>query len=206
MRIITVTACSDLHRGPIWSRANDATPGWAARWAKVLEPKLRLGDMDELWQFTRQEIGELAGTDVAGNHDASGPCKCKEIRLGDTLFLHGHQFDPWLVRWIGRPVSRLTRYAEYVWPDIDVKVGGWLKRKVRAGRYGDAERYIEKAAAYAKKRGARQIVFGHLHQRFDISRDGVHVVCTGCCCNGRLDFVPVTVCILEGEDDGLEST
>lgn len=198
MLCVRTLCCSDLHRGPAGHPATDATPGWAEAWASVDYPtwqefcpgrhdrfKIRLGDMDELIQFGPEDIGELAGTDVYGNHDKDGTCRRGELRFGNTIFLHGHQFDPWIVRWFGQSVARVAGWLECIWPDIDVK----------AGRYGDRERYIEKAAAYAKKRGATQAVFGHLHQRFEEDRDGVHVVCTGCCCNGHMDFVEVEVLV-----------
>jgi len=204
---ITAWVSSDLHNGPVGHPATDATPGWAEAWASIDAPtwaefwperhdsvKIRLGDMDELAQFSASEIGELVGTDVAGNHDAKGPCKRWEIKLGDTRFMHGSKpFDPWPLRWLGPPVCRVLRVAEWFWPDVDVTAGAWFQRKFRGGRYGERETYVRKAVAYAKKHGDRQIVFGHLHQRFEEDRDGVHVVCTGCCCNGHMDFVPVTV-------------
>jgi len=199
-----ITCCSDLHNGPVGHPATDATPGWRAAWAKVAQPKLRLGDMDELLQFRRNEIGEMAGTDVDGNHDA-GSCGCQEhwqeTSRGRTIFLHGHQFDPWWARLLGRPAAKAARLLEFFWPDADVKLAEWARRKSGLGRHGEADRYARKAAEYAAKHGARQIVFGHLHQRFErwvaVPRGNllaeVHVVCTGCCCNGRMDFVEVEV-------------
>lgn len=189
---LTITCCSDLHRGPAGHPATDATPGWAEAWSRIRGTKLRLGDMDELLQFTAEEIGALAGTDVDGNHD-EGSCGRREMRIGDTLFLHGHRFDHWSLRLLGPAVSRLFRRVERWWPDADLKATAWLQKALRGGRHGWREHYIRKATGYATKRGARQIVFGHLHQRFEVVGEGIRVVCTGSCVNGRLDFVPVEV-------------
>ena len=216
-----VTCCSDLHNGPTGHPATDATPGWLAAWAAVEGEKLRLGDMDELLQFTRSEIqrkarGGLASTDVAGNHDMANAgynpggtataweCwrwRWLELLINDTIFLHGHQFDPWWARVLGRPAAKAARVLEFFWPDADVKLAEWARRKSGLGRHGEADAYAQRAAEYAAKRSASQIVFGHLHQRFErwvVVRRGnlllrVHVVCTGCCCNGRMDFVEVEV-------------
>ena len=206
-----VTCCSDLHHGPVGHPANDETPGWAEAWAAVPQPKYRLGDMDELWQFNAEEIGELAWTNVYGNHDRR-PRSRAEICINDTIFVHGHQFDPRAIRWLGRPACWLVGRLERWWPDADMRLGAWLQKRFGGGRHGEAEVYARKAAEYAVKRAARQIVFGHLHQRFELMPDGelrsdsgrrgmrwkhlalgVHVVCTGCCCNGRMDFVEVEV-------------
>lgn len=194
---VMITCCSDLHRGPAGHPATDATPGWSVAWARVRGRKLRLGDMDELWQFTGEEIGILAGTDVDGNHDP-GSCGRAELRIGDALFLHGHRFDPLLVRLAGRPVTWLVGKVERWWPAADTWLGGLLRRHLLGGRRGVQERYVRKAAKYARKRRARQIVFGHLHQRFTLDHDGVLIYCTGCCVNGRMDFVRVGVLKDEG--------
>ena len=187
----TWTTCSDLHRGPAGHPATDATPGWAEEWYAITGPTMRLGDMDELLQFSREEIRYLAGTDVDGNHD-DGSCGRDEMQIGDTLFLHGHRFDPWGARLFERPGGWLLRRLEQRWPDADLWLGRWLVRR-RDKRRAARESYIRKAVKYAKKRGVRQIVFGHLHQRFEVVRDGIRVICTGSCCNGRMDFVEVTV-------------
>ena len=187
-----VTCCSDLHRGPVFSKANDATTGWAEAWAKVTGHKFRLGDMDELWQFTEKEIGELAGTDLDGNHD-EGSCDWTEVTLGDTVFVHGHIFDPRWMRWVGRPITWAVGKLERIWPDADVKLEAFFQKRYKSGRHGESQKYVRKAAAYARKRGARQIVFGHLHETINQWVGDVHVVCVGCCCNGRLDFVEVDV-------------
>ena len=189
---MTILVCSDLHHGVEGDPANDETPGWWNLWSLMSEPKLRLGDMDELWQFTREEIGELAGTDVAGNHDSEA-CSVKELRRGDTIFLHWDRFDPLIVKWVGRPVTWAVGKLERVWPDADVALAKWFQKKFKAGRHGNMQRYARMAAAYAKKRGATQIVGGHLHQRFTVTIDGIRVVCAGCCCNGNMDFVTVRV-------------
>lgn len=201
-----ITVCSDLHKGPAGHPATDATPGWREAWAKVPEPKCRLGDMDELLQFSADEIGELAWTDVSGNHDDIGAVMPERHILGDrglTILLHGHQFDPWWARAFGRPAAKACKLLELVWPDADVRLSAWARRKSGLGRYGNWNTYKTRAAEYAAARGARQIVFGHLHERHEedvyvemewgLTAGPVHVVCTGCCCNGRLDFVEVEV-------------
>jgi hypothetical protein len=189
----TVTVCSDLHHGPEGHPANDETPGWWFLWNVTPDPKLRLGDMDELWQFTREQIGQLVGTDVAGNHDCTN-CTTQLIRHGDTIFLHGHQFDPLNsgpLKVIGKAVTGFFGLLEKV---IDKDIDIWAEQVLlKRGRNGNALKYSTKAAAYAKKRGATQIVFGHLHQRFTADVDGIRVVCVGCCCNGSMDFVEVEV-------------
>jgi hypothetical protein len=197
-----IWCCSDLHNGPAGDPRTDSTPGWAREWAPVPEGKLRLGDMSELLQFTRAELdaaGAFVATDVDGNHDR-GSCGRRVIRMGDTIFLHGDQFDSRVVRWIGRPVSWLVGRAEFLWPDVDERLEGWFSRTFKSGRHGHAATYVRKAAAYAKRRGARQIVFGHLHDQFRVESNGVQVVCTGCCCGGRLDFVPVEVRFERGQE------
>ncbi len=202
-----LTVCSDLHNGPAGHPATDATPGWRAAWAKVPEPKLRLGDMDELLQFTAEEIGELAGTEILGNHDQNSPSTMGESTgwwtpgKGWTVFLHGHQFDPWAVRLASRPVAWSIGLLERRWPNIDEVWGGWFRQHCMGGRRGEWDSYKAKAARYAAERGAWQIVFGHLHELRDewvvVDHNGrlvsVHVVCTGCCVGGRMDFVEVEV-------------
>ncbi len=187
--------CSDLHNGPEGHPATDATPGWRGAWAAVPEPKLRLGDMDETWQFTPAQLDAAgrAGTDVDGNHDARRWWRDMQ-RIGDTIFLHGHQFDSWLVRLLARPVTWLVGKLERRWPDLDVRAGNWLTCRLLGGRYGEQWRYVSKAAAYARKRGATQVVFGHLHGApFRSTRGQIRVVGTGCCVGGRMDFVAVEV-------------
>lgn len=193
MRIEDYTACSDLHHGMAGHPANDETLNWWQSWPGVPEPKLCLGDMNELIQFTRQQIGELAPTHVDGNHDP-GSCGKDEVRIGDTIFCHGaKQFDPWSLKWLGPPVTWLVGRLERWWPDADVRLAAWFQRRFHGGRHGEAQRYVKKAAAYARKKGATQIVFGHLHQLINVWVDGVHVVCVGSCCNDRMDFVRVKV-------------
>ena len=187
-----VTCCSCLHKGANGHPADDATPGWREAWARVPDPKLCLGDMAELWQFRRDQIPAWVGTDVDGNHDRGLSGK-SVIRVGDTFFLHGRQFDSWPIRLLGRPVAWLVGRLEWVWPDADLRLADWFMRTFEGGRHGRKERYARAAARYARWRGARQIVMGHLHRRFDTVVDGVRVVCVGCCCNGRLDFVEVEV-------------
>jgi len=191
----TFTCCSDLHSGPPGDARTDSTYAWAEAWAKVPEPKLRLGDMSELIQFTRAELdaaGAFVPTDVDGNHDR-GSSGVRELRIGDTIFVHGDRWDPRVIRWLGRPGCWLVGRLERIWPDADVRLEQWFARRFGGGRHGDAMRYVRQAVAYARERSARQIVFGHLHQRFQLLVDGIRVICTGCCVGGRLDFVTVEV-------------
>jgi len=188
---IIVTCCSDLHYGPPDNPATDATPGWEKAWNRVPTPKLMLGDMTELLQFRIEELDRCIGTSVEGNHDRGrGP---KALWLGDTLFTHGHIFDPWYFKFVEPLLAWIGRFLESIWPNIDIWFNEWLSKRFKTGKYGEAYRYAVKAAAYAKMHGAKQIVFGHLHQRFDDYIDGVHVVCVGCCVNGHMDFVEVEV-------------
>lgn len=199
----TVHCCSDRHYGPKGHPATDSTPGWHDAWARTPRPRLRLGDMDELWQFPG--LAFRTGTDVDGNHDAGSSGK-DVIRRGDTLFLHGHQFDSRCIRWVGRPLCRVVGFLERFSKNIDVRLGAWFQRRFRGGRYGEAMTYALRAASYARARGARQIVFGHLHVRFsmDLTFDDclVRVVCVGACCNGALDIIPVHVTHPDGCDCG----
>jgi hypothetical protein len=194
--------CSDLHHGPLDHPANDETPGWREEYMRRVGMGQRVwcaGDMNELLQFSEVEIGSLVHTDVEGNHDREmGP---RELEIygvrGLTLLLHGHQFDPWYCWLFGRPAALVARVLECCGWDVDKT--DFVRAHLHLGRHGAAERYARKAAEYAAKHGAWQIVFGHLHQRFE--RDvlvwsgghsqWVHVICTGCCCNGRLDFVEI---------------
>ena len=187
------TVCSDLHNAPLGHPANDSTPGWREAWRKIPPPKLRLGDMDELWQFSIDEIQPVY-TDVNGNHDSRWSSLYGDIvKHGNTIFLHGHQFDPWLVKLFGRPIAWIIGKLEKRWPDVDNLLTQWARHYIGGGRYGERERYIQLASDYARKNKATQIVFGHLHELFEEERDGVNVICTGCCVGGRMDFVEVIV-------------
>ncbi len=187
------TVCADLHNAPSGHPANDSTPSWWIAWEKVESPKLRLGDMDELWQFSADEL-DLVYTDISGNHDSKGWSVYGDmIRRGNTIFLHGHQFDSWLVKLAGRPISWFIGKLEQRWPNVDNLLMMLTRRYLGGGRHGERERYVRLAAAYAKKQGAKQIVFGHLHELFEEVKDGVRVVCVGCCVGGRMDFVEINV-------------
>ena len=217
------TCCSDLHHGPAGHPACDETPGWAPAWSSVrgltwqeyqgVHPalrsnvqaiKLRFGDMDELLQFTRDQVRPCVGTDVAGNHDpGTAPAViCYAMPYGLTLFLHGHQFDPWWARLLSRPAAKVAKWLECcIGRDADVRLARSVRRRLGLGRHGQWTVYAQRAARYAASRGASRIVFGHLHHRHEawltVARHdyirSVHVVCTGCCCNGRMDFVEVEV-------------
>jgi len=140
---------------------------------------------------------------VAGNHDpGTAPAVIRyAMPYGLTLFLHGHQFDPWWARVLGQPAAKAARVLEFFWPDADVRLARWARRRLGLGRHGQWNVYARRAARYAASQGASRIIFGHLHHRHEAwltvaRRDyirSVHVVCTGCCCNGRLDFVEVEV-------------
>lgn len=189
--------CSDLHWLAPGDPANDATPGardeidrQRARHAGRL---LALGDMSNLWERPRLHFGLWVWTDVRGNHDEDTG-RPLELRIGDTLFCHGHHFlDPRRQRWVGRPLCRVLGRLERRWPRLDDWLG-WLWHWLRGGRHINRRRAIRKAVKYAKRRGVRQLVFGHLHELIDTWVDGIHVVCCGCCCGGRMDFVRVVVC------------
>lgn len=205
----TYAVCSDPHGGPLDHPATDMTPGWVEECEKQRHPVLVLGDGLELlqfkigaiwagaprvWRYLRRAMFE--GRMVAGNHDKllmklwGAP---RELRKGDTIFLHGDRFDPWPVKVVGGPVSWLVGKLEFRWPDIDVRLGTWAQKTFQGGRHGNAQRYIKKAAAYARKRGARQIVMGHLHTVFNVWLGGTHIICTGSCVNGNLDFIEIHV-------------
>ena len=216
------TCCSDLHRGKPGHPATDATPGWAPAWAavcawtvpeviamsargqcEVRSIKLALGDMNELPQFRRRELLELAPTDVEGNHDRwTGPRDLVlETRRGRTLFTHGHCADPWWAKVFGAPAAWAARVLQCIRRDLDRKAVDLVRRTVGLGCYGDAEKYAHRLAERACRLECEQVVFGHLHELFRscvvVEHAGrlhrVRVVCTGCCVDGRMDFVDVEV-------------
>jgi len=195
---ITVPTCADAHQGELGHPANDATPGWRQRWDAIPEPKICAGDMTELIQFPDMPRWQRVPTTIDGNHDR-GACGRRDLIIGDTLWIHGDQLDPWLVKWVGRPITRIIGLVEWFWPDVDVRFGQWCQKHGKGGRYGEFGRYARKAVALAKSRRRadggpiRQVVFGHLHQLAECDLEGVHVVCCGCCCNDHLDIVPITV-------------
>jgi hypothetical protein len=189
-----VWATSDIHQGLPGHPANDTTPGFRDEWKWIVEPKLILGDATATIQFPDLPPELIIVPDVAGNHD-----RClgapRSLRIGDTEFLHGDLFDPWVHKVVGRPVTWAVGKLEKKWPNADCVLDSWaLKLFVRGGRYGRAQHYLKAAAAYGKARGAKQVVFGHLHELIhNVTVDGIRITCTGCYCNDRRDIVPIVV-------------
>lgn len=189
------TVCSDVHQGPVGERASYMTTRWPAAWDRVRPPKLILGDRTEGWHFTKREIFNAGGpweTNVQGNHDPSGMAPGHLI-VGDTVFLHGDRWDPWLYKVVGRPMSFLGVRILGLFPAQRDKLIEPIKRILRSGRYGTEAVFIGKAVKFAKRKGCRQVVFGHLHKRFRVRYNGIAVECVGHCTSGRLDFVKITV-------------
>lgn len=186
--------CSDHHGGPEGHPANDSTPGFREVWDATPAPKLRLGDMAEAYQFRRSQIPGWIGTDVAGNHDRRYSDKEVIVR-GNTAFTHGYLLgDPLLFRHFERPIVWAVGQLEQHWPDIDLEASKWFQEHLMGGRrMGAAERYIDGAVKMAHRLGVTQVVFGHLHQRFEVEVGAVRVVCIGSCCNGQMDIVPIRV-------------
>lgn len=216
---------SDLHIGDR-SRKDDFQenePGLIAFLCSIPDNSLILvGDILELWQCKSDKIFEaykqllpLLFTKtkhyVTGNHDRNIPCNklnryhnitvTGQLILGDTLFMHGHQFD--LVnakeKGLGFWITKMAGWLEsYVDKDIDKKAEQfvmWLKKR---GRFGTVDSYREKAFAYARGITAngqkiKRIIIGHTHQPDHAVVDGIEYHNCGTWTNGRKHIVELEV-------------
>lgn len=193
MSYIYVPCCADLHRVRRGHPADDSSREWDTVWAEVdADVKLALGDMTDYWIDPTIPADQRIPTSVAGNHDPHTGAP-EEIVIGDTLFCHGHQFDPPLYRRVGLSVARLVGRLERVWPRADVKLAHAAKVLLRGGRYGRWRRYARAAAKRAIERRVRQIVIGHLHESHSAWFGRVLVRSIGPSCNGELTIETVRV-------------
>ena len=107
---------------------------------------------------------------IKGNHDAvkGFPFPYVEIsRIGDYVFLHGHQFDvfnsKW--KWIGKTFTKIGSFIERLgWRNIDK-----LWNKLERGRFGSNESYFGMVERWVDKNPeyyGKNIIFGfgHTHQ------------------------------------------
>ncbi len=143
-----------------------------------------------------------------GNHDREmsdylnyrGVQITEKLILGDTLFMHGHQFD--LVNSEGRVFGNtITRIVDWLADRIPGvmpwarKVEAWAKR---VGRFGSPSRYQELSFEYIKQMEVngvqiKQIVLNHTHRKDYMEKDGKVYQNSGTWINGKRDFLEVEV-------------
>ncbi|MCB9744572.1 MAG: metallophosphoesterase family protein [Alphaproteobacteria bacterium] len=134
---------------------------------------------------------------VHGNHDlitrdALGAPE--RLRLGQALFLHGHQFDPLIQR--QRRVS-----AAATWASGRLRAAGLSPLAqsledqdvaIKARRYQTPEGpYARGAEALMAETGASLVVMGHTHVRVVLELAGGRLANTGTCSRGRREGLSV---------------
>ena len=191
-----VLAFSDTHFGVLGSSADDF--GGVNRqnilsllidcYKSTGHKIIAVGDIFELWQFSLGDIIEsrpqieriVSSIDciVRGNHDSSLPDSIcgtpvvDSLQMGSTLFIHGHQFDPWNhgpLNLVGKTLSKMGAYGEvYVHRSLDdwfTSAAYKLQEIFTLGRYGKQEEYEEKVKSYVEEQVlVDTVVFGHTHQ------------------------------------------
>ncbi len=105
---------------------------------------------------------------IRGNHDSDKDFPFPYVdtfRIGNYVFLHGHQFDvfnsKW--KWIGSTITKIGAFLERLgWKNVDI-----LFQKLGRGRhgtnldyFGKIERWVDKHPEY----NGGTIVFGHTHE------------------------------------------
>jgi len=159
---------------------------------------------DEFWELLPL-LFKKARFYVIGNHDREllkrgfifGVPIVETLILGDTVIMHGDQFD-FTTRSGGTFGQKITATVawlnDYVNSKIDVqarRLEGWLRRQ---GRFGSIEVYREKglhhiASFFVGVLQVRKIVLGHTHKK-DFFRVGpLECYNTGTWENGRSDRI-----------------
>lgn len=215
---------SDLHIGDK-SKKDDFQENEAELSAFLLSipdnSLILVGDILELWQCKADKIFEayndifpllFAKTKyyVTGNHDMGmldsvrfvhNVAMIEKLIIGDTLFMHGHQFDTVNAKdkGLGFWITKMAGWLEsYVDKDIDKKAEQfvmWLKKQ---GRFGTVDSYREKAVAYARGITAngqkiKRIIIGHTHQPDHAVVDGIEYHNCGTWTNGKKHIVELEV-------------
>lgn len=166
------------------------------------------GDILELKQFNLEEILDNHGKlleylfnrdnlyYVVGNHDIKlsrtvfmGKPVLDKLIIGDTLFIHGHQFD-WLNnkhRWMVDIALKFLRWLEeHICKDIDLT----LDKLLKYGRWADSDiKYRKMAIETIKSLGLSRVVLGHTHRKAIYHYKDMTYLNSGCWVNGKKDFV-----------------
>ena len=199
-------ALSDLHLGPGGRKEEFKS-------AEILcdflyenkdETIIIVGDLAEMWQVEHVEKIYLSHTRVCqaiyqyvdflvrGNHDGElkdffGLPYHDEVIIGNTIFIHGHQFDTFnsTLSFLSKILSYAIGLGEkYIHTDTEK----YLKARLnKVGKYGDPERYKECAVDFAKERGGNKIVMGHTHKKYT----GDKYINTGHCTYGNFEYQEV---------------
>lgn len=188
---------SDCHLGDGTARDDFHEDDWLWRLCDEVDSQKNatlvvVGDILEGWQCKFEDIvvvhrevvvkmKRLSDTKklilISGNHDMELKKAISFLfdvpvldiyKIGSTLFMHGHQFDPMCskYKWIGHTVSWIGGALEYaVNRDIDKWFEKLSQKITRKGRHGDEELYAMTAIDFIKdKGGADTIVIGHTHK------------------------------------------
>jgi len=182
------------------------------------------GDIFDLW---RRRFGEIraehtelidalvrkARVYVIGNHDSKmlsmenfyGVPIVEKYIIGNTIFLHGHQFDAmnsdgnsvgrYLTKWVSWIDTNLVDGIEPIARDIE----GWIRR---TGRFGTPEIYKEKGLDYVMSflveggrslREITRVVMAHTHMKWYHRVGDLQVVNTGTWLRGKNDVTKIYI-------------
>ena len=140
------------------------------------------GDIFELWQNysildiirahkkVTTYLSIYADVIIKGNHDNNlknffGKEIVDNVVIGDTIIMHGHQFDilnsgPLSI--IGRLATWLTGLGEKF---IHTNWERWMKAFINKwGRYSGKNTYYKRAKKFAKQNGFKNVIIGHTHK------------------------------------------
>lgn len=174
-----------------------------------------VGDIFELWQCELPEVLKAYGNliemlfskayiYIIGNHDQDMlefpdylgvPIVEKNI-IGNTLIMHGHQFDIVNARFKGLShwVSKVGGWVEkYIDKDIDIKLRGFEKWLQQAGRFGTAKTYRNEAINFIKDfriddKKIDTVVLGHTHKKDSALVGGITYKNCGTWTGNNADF------------------
>lgn len=201
---------SDIHLGSEVSRAREVRKA-LAEWYPF-ERLIILGDLFDDLNFSRLRKHHFGLIDdfrrltkpkrgvtvdwIEGNHDEKahdlvhriiGARVHSELQLEfggrNHLFIHGHQFDNFLSEY-----PRITLMACNIYDAVQRREGEkkslsrWLKKKSK-GWLSVCRKVEERAIAYARIRGADNILCGHTHYhnpRTGVNGNGIRYINTGC--------------------------
>lgn len=139
-----------------------------------------LGDKMDLISRAHSKVSEALVKNnyriihIKGNHDNKagaeyfGIKSVQSFRLNNTLFIHGHQLDPFyqnpFLTCVAKSVIWVTGILELLNKDIDHWVEKARTLITLSGRYAKKDLFREKAQEFRDMLGFDKIICGHTHQ------------------------------------------
>jgi UDP-2,3-diacylglucosamine pyrophosphatase LpxH len=182
---MTIYFVSDLHIGD--GSAKDNFRPNADKFRRFLQMVMDtgslvcVGDTFELWQCQLLDCARHYSNIysilidhskiIIGNHDSALKLPDRVI-LGNTLTIHGHQYDKYNkgnAFW-GKLITEWYGYVEPIFPKIQLIDRLWR----------DNEKFITPLSKVAEKEGYLTIIFAHTHETCNEFSNGIQFLNAGC--------------------------